>query len=177
MKPIIKTVAFSWVVLVGCDSTTAPGKESDMFFKPTTKHYVIASPMEGVLLKDGEPLANAKIIRTLRWNSNDEGVTSEFYTDDNGFFFLPVHEETLTLGKLTQFVASSELNVETSEGIVELWYNNKFSGELYEETDGPTPNLVCDIQESEIAFHAGTSKIMTRCRWEGMPEDYVVTSE
>lgn len=148
-----------------------------MFFKPTTQQYVIASPMEGVLMKDGEPLRNTKIIRKLRWNSNDDGITTEFYTDENGFFSLPLHKETLTLGKLTQFVASTELNIETPEGIIELWYNNKFSGELHEETDGPIPKLVCDIHESEIAFHAGTSKILTRCRWEGMPEDYVVISE
>lgn len=146
-----------------------------MFFKPTTKQYVIASPMEGVLMKDGEPLPNAKIIRTLRWNGNQEGLTTIFYSNDQGYFSLPAHEETLTLGALEQFAANASFDVELNGKVHELWYNGKLAPELYAETGEPINELICDVDAEEIVVPGKYSNIMTRCRWREMPEDYVIT--
>ena len=66
-----------------------------------TKKYVLASPLSGVLVKAGKPLANTKIIRRLTWNANGEGIVEEFMTDDQGRFSIPVYEDTFTMHRLT----------------------------------------------------------------------------
>ncbi len=141
-----------------------------MFSKPDAEPYVIASPMEGILMKDGKPLPNAKIIRKLRWNGNDEGFVSEFYTDDEGFFSLPIHEESLALGILNQFVAKTELQIDHDGSNHEIWYSSKLSPEIHAETDGALEQLTCDIHNEELAVPMGPTAILTKCRWSNMPE-------
>lgn len=139
-----------------------------MLFK-TKQTYVIASPMEGVLMKDGKPLANTKILRRLRWNSNDNGIEQEFMSDENGRFSLPIHEETLTLSALTQFVCSSHITINIDNEDYDIWYNNKFSPEIYAETNGPIEDLTCDISSEELIVRPDISRIGTICRWKNMP--------
>lgn len=132
--------------------------------------FVIASPLAGVLKFNNQPLANAKIIRRLRWNGNDAGLVQEFSTDGSGSFSVPSHEEALELGKLAQFVSSAKLEVEVDGELYDLWYSNKFEKELYAETGGELAQLVCDLDVDEVVVKSGLSKIMTVCRWAGMPD-------
>jgi hypothetical protein len=126
--------------------------------------------MEGVLMQDGRPLSNTKITRQLWWNGNKDGLVEEFLTDENGYFSLPLHEEALSLGMLSQFVASASIEAEVDGEMFDVWYNNKFENGLHVETDGEISNLVCDLQEEEIVLQAGLSKILTTCRWKNMPK-------
>lgn len=167
------------IFLVGCgdDAPTYAdaNKESDMFLevlmgKRSKQMYVIASPMVGKLMQNGKPLVHVKIKRRLRWNGNDDGIEQEFTTNEKGEFRLPVHEEQLVLGKLTQFVCSTQLDVELDGKQFDLWYNNKFEEHLYAETDGrKLEGLTCDLNDEEVVVEYGVSKIMTVCRWTEMP--------
>lgn len=140
-----------------------------MFIKAKKENYVIFSPMEGVLLKNGAPLPNTKIIRKLRWNGNEDGLVEEFFTDEKGYFFLPIHEEELSLNMLSQFVAKAELEAETEDGISEFWYSSKLVPELHSETEGPITDLVCQIDAEEIAVPVSPIAILTKCHWKDMP--------
>lgn len=139
-------------------------------FNPSLKSYVIASPLEGVLRKEGKPLPNTKIIRTLKWNGNEEGFITEHYTDNHGIFSLPSHEEELALGILDQFVAKMALDVEMDGEVYELWYSNKLRPEVYEETGGEVTGFICDLANDELAVPTSPTAILTRCRWNNMPE-------
>lgn len=141
-----------------------------MFGKKSTQTYVIFSPMQGVLLQDGKPLANTKIIRKLAWNGNEDGVVEEFVTDENGYFSLPVYEQELSLGMLNQFVGKADLEFETPTQRDYLWTSSKFFPEIFAETDGELEDLVCDIASEEIAVPMGPTSILTRCRWKNIPE-------
>lgn len=140
-----------------------------MFNKAEKENYVIFSPMEGVLLKNGAPLPNTKIIRKLRWNGNEDGLVEEFFTDEKGYFSLPIHEEELSLNMLSQFVAKAELEAETEDGIFEFWYSSKLVPELHSETEGPITDLVCQIDAEEIAVPVSPIAILTKCHWKDMP--------
>ncbi|MCP4491649.1 MAG: hypothetical protein GY820_30740, partial [Gammaproteobacteria bacterium] len=94
----------------------------------------------------------------------------EFSTDDEGRFSLPIHEDQMALGMLTEFVSSTALEAEIDGQKVFLWYSNKFEEHVYAETNGPISNLVCDIESGELRFNMGLSGIMTICRWTDMPE-------
>jgi len=166
-------ITFYAMCLIACSADTSPStqlnKEPSMLLS-TKNIYVIASPMEGVLMQNGTPLANTKIIRRLRWNSNDDGIEQEFMTDGQGRFSLPIHEEELTMSKLTQFTCSTHLEVTIDGQKHDVWYSNKFKSELYLETQGPTHDLVCDISAEEIVIRTGLANVMTTCRWKDMPE-------
>lgn len=144
-------------------------KEPEVNIMSSTQKYVVSSPLSGVLIENGKPLTNTKIFRILRWNGNDSGLVETFVTDNEGRFFLPVHEEELSLGVLAQFVASSKLEVELNGTHIDVWYNNKFEKDMYAETDGPISGLICEVTESEIVVETGLSKVMTICRWDNMP--------
>lgn len=142
-----------------------------MFGKNSMQSYVIFSPMQGVLMQDGKPLAHTKIIRRLRWNGNDEdGVVEEFMTDEAGRFSLPIYEEKLSLGMLSQFVGKADLEVEINAQRDYLWTSSKFYPEIYAETGGQVEDLVCDLGSEEIAVPMGPTSILTKCRWKNMPE-------
>lgn len=83
-----------------------------LFIKnPPPTSYVISSPLSGLLQKDGKPLPipNTKIIRRLRWNSNEDGIEQAFYSDENGYFDLLAHEDTLETTVPVPFVAKTDL--------------------------------------------------------------------
>lgn len=139
-----------------------------LFGKKETEKYVISSPLEGVLMKDGVPLANTKIIRRLTWNGNEEGKTDEFMTDEKGYFSIPAHEEQLTLGKLVQFVSNIELFSESEKDENFFWYSNKFSGEVFSDFEKPLQALVCDINEKEDRVDLVHGAIYSKCRWDNI---------
>lgn len=181
MKHLIVTIII--VFLAGCseDVNTSADSETDkgadMFLnvllgKNPKTTYVISSPMEGVLMQNGQPLAHTKIIRRLRWNGNDEGIEHEFVTDEDGRFSLPIHEEQLTLGKLTQFVCSTKLEAVVGGQRFDIWYNNKFEGYIFAETNGhQLAGLICDISNENMGVDLDLSRISTVCRWTDMPEE------
>lgn len=172
-KKILPIILF-YTFLSGCDveisTNSKASEEAGMFGKGATEKYVIFSPMEGVLMQNGKPLAGATIVRTLWWNDNQEGLVEEFKTDDKGRFSLPIREEELSLNMLTQFVSSASLETTVNGQSVDIWYNNKFEKELYAETEGRLKDLICDLGSEEVVVEAGLSKIMTKCRWKDTPE-------
>ena len=183
------TSLLSFVMLLGCsgESTSsdkvaeeilskvsvkeASNKESTMlglFGKKETEKYVVSSPLEGMLVKDGLPLINSKIIRRLRWNGNDEGVVDEFKTDAKGYFSIPAREEFLSIGKLAQFVSNIELFSESETDNNFFWYSNKFSGELLSDFESPIKTLVCDINSSESRVELKHGAVYSKCRWNNL---------
>jgi len=164
---------FSFFIL-GCDAGIQVKEEtieeSEMFGKGTKEKYVIFSPMQGLLVQNDKPLPNTTIVRRLSWNGNGEGLVEEFTTDDKGYFSLPIHEEELELGMLTQFVGKTDIEFKSEHGQDYLWTSSKFHPEIYTETDGQVQGLICDIESEEIAVPMGPTSILTRCRWKNMPK-------
>ena len=142
--------------------------------KSEEKTYVICSPMEGVLLNNGEPLRATKIIRKLTWNANSGGLIEEFYTDDNGRFALPSHEDSFNMGSvLTQFVANQVLQVEVDGKTEEIWISGQLTGEMYGETAGKKPEeLVCDLSNDMARVYGENQSLLaTKCRWTDIQLD------
>jgi hypothetical protein len=173
----------SFILLLGCSGestsqdrvteTKTEFKESKvlgLFGKKDEKDFVISSPIEGILLKDGKPLSNIKITRYLGWTGYEGEREDEFFTGDEGKFVIPAHIEALRLGALTQFYGNMLLVAEYNGEEVELWSSSKFNGEIYSDTDGPLKDLTCDINSLEAGLEMKYSTINTKCRWQGMPE-------
>ena len=142
-----------------------------LFGSKETKNYVISSPLAGVLVKDGKPLSNTKIIRRLTWNGNEEGIVDEFTTDDKGAFSIPIHEEVLTLNTMTEFVASNTLYVHEISDENFFWFCPKRSEELYSDTGGKIEELVCELnnEEDRVTPESADTYVFSKCTWKNMP--------
>ena len=188
MKLIISLLSF--IVLFGCsgESTSqdrtvqenhlktmvqgSANKESSMlgiFGKKGAEKYVISSPLKGVLVREGKVLANTKVIRRLSWSGNDAGVVDEFITDDEGYFDIPTHEELLTIGKLTEFVGTIALYIDSIDDDNFFYHSSKRSAEIYSDTKEPLKELVCDMAQEEALVDISRVGIFSRCKWQGMP--------
>lgn len=142
-----------------------------MFINPPVKNYVITSPLQGRLLKNGEPLANTQLIRTLVWNGDKEGSKEEvFTTDAQGYFDFPLFELEMAMRGLEQFVAKTKIYINSVSEDNLLWYSPKMYEEIYGETGGPLQDLMCDISNSEVVTQDTPHKILTKCRWHDMKD-------
>jgi hypothetical protein len=147
-----------------------------LFGKKETKKYVIASPLNGILVKNGKVLAHTKIIRRLTWNGNEEGIVDEFITDEKGAFSIPLHEETLTMNSMIEFVASNMLYVYEETGNNLFWYSPKRSEELYSDTGGLLTHMICELNNEEERINVTDYGVLTKCTWKGMPTDASVST-
>ena len=161
------------------EAQEAINKESAMFSlfgKKSLKNYYISSPLQGLLVKNGKPMANTKIIRKLTWNGNEEGLKNEFFTDENGRFDIPAHQEALKLGTMTEFVGAIELFAESDdEDHIDdnfFWLSSKHSEENYSDIEKPLKGLVCDLSREKQAVDIADNSVYARCTWDGMPEGY-----
>lgn len=185
MKLLISLLSF--IILLGCSgestsqdkvtkehsSKEIENKESNVlgiFGKKGTEKFVISSPLNGILVREGEALPNTKIIRRLTWSGNDEGIVDEFITDDNGNFNIPVHEELLTIGKLTEFVGTVTLYIKSIDDENFFYHSTKRSAEIYSDTKEPLQELVCDMAHDEALVDISRVGIFSRCKWKGMPK-------
>ncbi|WP_158681522.1 DUF6795 domain-containing protein [Microbulbifer pacificus] len=182
VSPLEASLLFRWFFLVvgissiwNCSADSGAAmvsvKEKEMLSKTKEETYVIASPLSGVLLRDGKPMANTRLLRRLTWNGNEEGLLQAFSTDADGRFELPVHEEGLSLNFMTQFVAKSTVYVASEADENMIWYSSKLTPELNSEIENPVVGLTCDMADDEVIVHGRDSSvpnIMTRCRWNSM---------
>jgi hypothetical protein len=147
-------------------------KENNMFSlfgKKELKNYYISSPLKGLLVKDGIPMANAKIIRHLVWNGNEDGIRDEIFTDENGYFDISAHQEALSLSAMTQFVGAISLFVESESEDNCVWYSAKYTPENYSDIEKPLTGLVFDLGREENGVDIGDSSVLIRGSWDNMP--------
>lgn len=168
----MKVILYLFLLLaVGCKGDVSESKESTMLLgKSTPKTYVISSPLSGVLMADGKPLANTPFTRKLRWNGNEDGVMQQFTTDAQGHFSLPAHEEELALGALEEFVGKTDLIVEHNGEADYFWFASKRSAEINSEFDAVPEAMVCDLNEADLSVNLAGGLCLTKCRWTNMPE-------
>jgi hypothetical protein len=150
-------------------------KENSMFGlfgKKELKNYYISSPLQGQLVKDGKPMVNTKIIRKLRWNDNDEGIWDEIFTDENGYFDIPAHQEKLALSTMTEFVGSITLFAEQESEENCFWNSSKREAHNYSDIKKPLTGLTFDLSKEELAADIDLNTVLFRGSWDDMPEAY-----
>lgn len=166
-------IIFAVVVMFSaCNSDASKANpEQGMFLKkPPAASYFISSPLEGIVLNNGKPVSNVRIVRRLRWNGNDDGLTQEFITDETGFFSMPAHEEILSIGALEQFVGKTNIDVENGAAMENIWFSAKTHPDLNSEYDTPPRDLICDLSNADLGVSINSGTCLTKCRWVNMPE-------
>ena len=134
---------------------------------PFKKEVVLMSPLKGVLLKDGEPLANIDIEVVIVMPGGEERIFKH-QTTASGEFDLPAIKDTMTLGPMTEFVVSHFVNIYNNEEKNTIWYAAKREPEMFAERHPPgeTIGLTCDINSETESYRERAGFINTKCKWE-----------
>jgi hypothetical protein len=148
---------------------SAQGMSMPIFSHPP-EEVVIFSPMQGQITHNGKPVANAKITRWLKWK-DPEGETEIFYTDENGYFELPIKTDVVTLGKFTTFVMHQEINVLHNDEKFPIWVMGKSSKEKFGELGGVPTNLHCELANDISRVEVENGLLGTTCTWTLIKDD------
>jgi len=125
----------------------------------------IFSPMEGVITFQGEPAANAQIVRVLKWK-DDEGETERFEAGSDGAFWIPGKQETLKTFLPAQFVAHQAVFVEFNGEEFQIWEMGKLDKGKFAETGQELSNLRCELTDEMQPVEVAGGLLMTSCKWE-----------
>lgn len=108
----------------------------------------VFSAVEGRVVNDGVPVVNALIKRTYKWD--DEKITDEIKTDENGYFSLPEkYESSLwTLFPHNPSVGQM-INIYIDDKEYQAWGFRKGNYDVNGELDGKPMNLICDLNNQK----------------------------
>ena len=93
-----------------------------------------------------------------------------FFTDENGYFELPIKTDVVTLGKLSTFVMAQEIYVHFQGEKLPVWAKSKRKKGLYGELDGVPQDLKCDLADGLVRLEVGEGMLLTSCKWDLIKE-------
>lgn len=127
------------------------------------------SKITGVIVKDGKPVKNALITRTVDFQSKRE---DEAKTDENGRFELPVvTERTITKFLPQEFVVGQLIFVEHQGIKYKVWEGVKRSKEENSESQGKELDVYCDLDAEEESIRFDRHYFISRCKWDVIQEE------
>lgn len=129
----------------------------------------IFSPMEGVVTFEGRPAAGAKIVRVVKWQS-DEGETDEVVTDEAGRFRLSGMTRNLRQMLPAEFVAYQDLYVHYQGEEYHVWVMSKREKGKFGELGGEPVNLRCELTDEIERIEIDRGLLGTSCKWDAISE-------
>ena len=147
MQLFIKIIICSFVVSVVAD---------------TGKVYLF-SEVKGIVYLNGEPVPNAKVVRSYEYNSLEH---EETVTDASGaFYFPPLHGKSLSSILPIELVVAQSMVVSFNGKDYKIWSNTKRSKAHNSELGGSPLILKCDLVD-ELKIHREFGSILrTNCSW------------
>ena len=121
------------------------------------------SEVTGVLRRDGQPLADVRVVRQYDYHGITETDTR---TDAEGCFHFP-EATTLSAGGLLlqEYVVAQKLYIEVDGERHEIWSNTRRSRDNLAELGGRALVLTCELNDAMTLHREFGSILRTRCRW------------
>jgi hypothetical protein len=117
----------------------------------------VFSAVEGRVVNKGVPVANALIKRTYKWN--DEKITDEIKTDENGYFSLPEKYENSIWTLFPHNPSVGQLiNIHIGDEKYQAWGYRKGNYDVNGELDGKPMNLLCDLDSPKEKYKVNNLK-------------------
>lgn len=171
MKQGILRQALS-VLLLGL--ITLEGVSAMGFFKKP-KHCVF-SAMSGTLTLNGEPVKNARLVRTGQLGHAESAVTDEFVTDEQGRFAFPdMYQSASEFGLLVAFKVFQTVTVYVHDDEFRIWSGIKNDGLVGSENRGEIWEVTCELTDEEDIVRVNDGVFHTNCVWpveQDEREDY-----
>lgn len=119
----------------------------------TKKDVVLFSKVQGRVVHNGVPVANAKVIRRYRYDT-PQPIEDSCITNGQGEFELPVVvKKNATVTPLAQFVVYQQLYVERDSQQQQIWSHGKMHTEENSEYDGNFNKIICELTAEPIRIN------------------------
>ena len=121
------------------------------------------SKISGVILNNGEPVANATVIRETDY---EKKFTDQTITDENGYFEMPaLFVRSIAKYLPQEFVSRQKITVLVSHHSYDIWRGYKMKIEENSEARGKTLEIRCDLVNEEKVVRVDGDIFMTKCSW------------
>ncbi|NND65880.1 MAG: carboxypeptidase regulatory-like domain-containing protein [Gammaproteobacteria bacterium] len=125
--------------------------------------------MSGVIEHNGEPVPNARVVRTVDFSGAE---ADETMTDEHGFFELPeIFKRTAKKYLPQEFVASQKVVVHFEDTEHRIWYAIKRVPEENSESRGKPLDVKCELTSEESIIMVNRSPIHSLCTWDVEPDE------
>lgn len=122
------------------------------------------SNMSGMITLNGEPVAGARLVRTVDLSKPQ---TDETTTDDNGRFEFPaVFTRTITKFLPQEFVSKQAIVVHHEGQEYRMWSGVKRKPEENTESRGKPLVVQCELTSEEKMISVNNSLIFSLCTWD-----------
>lgn len=122
------------------------------------------SDTELTLLKDGAPLANVEVTRSVEWKKLE---VDKFLTDERGRVSLPAKSEISARRIMPmEFVSFQQIEVLVDGELIEIWNYSKRKPDLNSEAGGEPLRLTCDLSAESVTQRVFGSAVTTMCTWK-----------
>ncbi len=126
------------------------------------------SSMSGVITLDGEPVVNARLVRTVELSS--PGV-DETTTDSQGYFEFPaVFKRTITKILPQEYASNQDIMVVHDGKQYRMWSAVKRTPEENSESRGKPLVVKCELNSQETMIKVNNSPIFSLCTWDVEPD-------
>jgi len=126
------------------------------------------SNISGVILIDGKPVKNAKLVRTVDLSGKE---IDEARTDENGHFEMPaVFARTITKYLPQEFSSYQEIVVHYNNTAYRIWSAVKRKPEENIEARGKPLIIKCELNSEETMIKVNNSPIFSLCIWDVEPD-------
>lgn len=126
------------------------------------------SRMTGIIKLDGEPVVNARLVRTVDLSGSESDETT---TDKNGMFEFPaVFSRTITKYLPQEFAVSQEIVVHYDGKEFRMWSAVKRKPEENTESRGKPLVVECELHREETMIKVNNSPIFSLCTWDVEPD-------
>ncbi len=117
---------------------------------------VMFSEVQGMVLKDGKPVAGAKVVRSYKWAWNDAKQKDEVITDASGKFRFKIAKRMSLITSIFPHepVVNQEIIIHYGNKQYKAWFFFKRDYEENSELNGKPINIKCEISTEE-GYHLG----------------------
>lgn len=137
--------------------------EANMFAK---EDVVLFSRVQGKIMYQGVPVANAKVIRRYKYDT-PQSMEDSCMTDAEGIFELPtILLKNANVTPLVQFVVHQQLFVERNGEQQQIWSHGKMEKSESSEYGGEFKKISCDLAVEPKRRELGLLNVVyTNCEW------------
>lgn len=126
------------------------------------------SPISGVITMNGQPVVNARLVRT---GDRNGPKVDEVASDQKGYFEFPaMYERTITKFLPQEFVASQTIIVYYQGQQYEMWSAVKRKPEENVESRGNPLVVTCELNSEQTSIMVNGSPIHSLCSWDVEPD-------
>ncbi|MGI9280809.1 MAG: DUF6795 domain-containing protein [Endozoicomonas sp.] len=130
------------------------------------------SKISGVILNNGEPVANATVIRETDY---EKKFTDQTTTDENGYFEMPaLFVRSIAKYLPQEFVVGQSIKVVIGDKEERIWFGVKRKKEENVESRGKPLIVTCDLTNDEEHLEVNGSLFIGKCRWDVEPDEDIL---